>query len=124
MFRCAEPCELIKQKVGQLVDSVAKRLNASKTGKPHFELNWDAAQNDPVHTLATIPGFETGTAAFNTDISYFGWKKCKTFLVGPGSILNAHKDLNGGNWLQGEWIVKKNLQKGVEMYKELVKRLL
>ena len=124
MFRCAEPCELIKQKVRQLVDRVATRLGASKIGEPHFELNWGAAQNDPVSMLATIPGFETGTAAFNTDISYLGWKKCKTFLVGPGSILNAHKDLNGGNWLQGEWILKENQLKGVEIYKKLVKRLL
>lgn len=123
MFRCAQPVATIKKKVAAILRNVENGLPSPRTRKPHFELKWQAAANDPITGLATLPDFETGHAAFNTDIAYFGWKSCQTFLVGPGSILQAHKDLKGSDWLNGEWISKEEQIAGVNIYLQLVRAL-
>ncbi len=124
LFRCAEPCSVVKEKTIHCLNNIEKTLPEFRKNKSHFELSWDAAQNDPLANLATLPGFEAGTAAFNTDISYFGWQKCKTFLVGPGSILQAHKDLKDNDWKNAEWISKNEQIAGVKLYKKLVHSVL
>ncbi len=124
MFRCAEPCSVVKEKTIHCLNDVEKTLPEFRKNKSHFELSWDPVQNDPVANLSTLPGFETGTAAFNTDITYFGWEECKTFLVGPGSILQAHKDLKDNDWENAEWISKNEQIAGVKLYKKLVHSVL
>ena len=124
VFRCAEPCAEVRRRTARLVEEVAATLSTPPGDRPHFELLWDPAENDPITHLATLPGFETGTAAYNTDIAYFGWHRARTFLVGPGSILQAHKDLRAGDWLGGEWISKQEQVEGVAVYKKLVQALL
>ncbi len=120
MFRCAEPCEDVKRQFLDLLQQAEAGLAQPKSSRPHYELKWDPAQNDPVTNLCTLAGFETASAAYNTDIAYFGWQKCKTFLLGPGSILQAHRDWNPNDWQQGEWILKREQVRGVELYKQLV----
>jgi acetylornithine deacetylase len=122
LFRCAEPDAEVKQRLSDLLFDLDKSLPLPKSGKPHFEILLDESENDPVTGLATLPGFDTASAAYNTDISYFGWK-CKTFLAGPGSILRAHKDLMNGEWASGEWIAKQDQIEGVELYCDLVRKL-
>jgi len=124
MFRCAELCSVVKKKVIHCLNNLEKTLPEFRGNKPHFELYWDPAQNDPLANLATLPGFETGAAAFNTDIAYFDWNECKTFLVGPGSILQAHKDLKNNDWENAEWISKNEQIAGVKLYKKLVHTVL
>jgi acetylornithine deacetylase len=71
-------------------------------------------QCDPV-LLDPLNGFETAVAAFTTDIpllTHWG----KPFLLGPGSILDAHTD--------HERISKKQLEEAVPLYVRLVKQLL
>ena len=119
MFRCNEPCTTIKYDVDKILYNLQKSFTPSLTSKPHFEIKWDEAESDPI-SLNTLPGFETALAAFNTDISYFGWKNCKRFLVGPGSIFQAHKDLQEDDWMGGEWILKEDQIRGVQIYKDLV----
>ena len=123
LFRCAEPTHHVEKKVLALLQEVSHRLPALAGEKPHFEVEWDPARNDPVTHLATLPGFDSGTAAYNTDIAYFGWKSCTTFLLGPGSILQAHTDLHGDDWLSAEWILKEEQIRGVELYKRLVREV-
>ncbi len=123
MFRCAEGYEEVKRKVLATFAAANAELPVSSTPEEHCELLWDPAANDPVTSLATLAGFDTRAAAYNTDIAYFGWPNTRTFLLGPGSILQAHRDLNGDNWLDGEWILKQEQITGVEVYKRLVLKL-
>lgn len=120
MFRCAEPCADVKSKVTDSLRQLEKDLTFRKKANRHFKLKWDSAMSDPISDLTTLPGFEVGQAAFNTDIAYFGWKKCRTFLVGPGSILQAHKDLKKRKWRDAEWIAKQSQIDGAILYLKLV----
>ncbi len=120
MFRCDRPCEEVKDALVKLVREVEQKLPPRERGEPHFRLAWDPSQNDPVTNLQTLQGFATGSAAYNTDIAYLGWRKARTFLVGPGSILQAHRDLSDDDWSGAEWINKKDQIAGVEIYKRLV----
>jgi len=65
--------------------------------------------------LGTIKGYKSMIASFTTDIPYLSnWGK--PFLVGPGSILDAHT-LN-------ERIKKSELKRAVTIYSNIVKQLL
>ena len=123
LFRCAEPAHHVEKKVLALFREASGALPDRPGGHPHFDLKWDSARNDPVTHLATLPDFDLGTAAYNTDIAYFGWNSCATFLLGPGSILQAHRDLHGDDWLSAEWILKEEQIRGVELYKKLVREV-
>ena len=73
----------------------------------HFEC-------DPI-LLEALDGFETTVVAYTTDIPLLSrWGR--PFLLGPGSILDAH--------CPGERISKKQLMDAVPLYRRLVKRLL
>ena len=65
--------------------------------------------------MATVPGFETATFAFTTDVPLLSaWGT--PLLFGPGSIDVAHTD--------DERIEVAELERGVEGYVALVNRLL
>lgn len=70
--------------------------------------------NDPVR-LHAAPHFKTSVVSFNTDIPYLKTKAKKIFLLGPGSILDAHGP--------HEKISKKEIFKAVRLYEQLVKQI-
>jgi acetylornithine deacetylase len=70
--------------------------------------------SEPVR-MVEVDGFEKKVVRFTTDIPYLtNWGK--PLLLGPGSILVAHT--------KDEFILKKDLERAVELYVSLVKRLL
>ena len=70
--------------------------------------------SEPVKMLA-VEGFDQKVVRFTTDIPYLtNWGQ--PLLLGPGSILVAHT--------KDEFVLKKDLEKAVELYSSLVKRLL
>jgi len=70
--------------------------------------------SDPV-IMNTAEGFETGVAAFATDVPVLtNWGK--PYLLGPGSILDAHTDY--------EKVKKSDLKKCVVLYTDLTHILL
>ena len=70
--------------------------------------------HDPVR-LHALPGFESTIVRFTTDIPYLtNWGT--PWLIGPGSILDAHTE--------HERVAKSELTKAVEIYRDLVQRLL
>jgi acetylornithine deacetylase len=69
----------------------------------------------PAVRLEALEGFPTTVVSFTTDIpALSNWGR--PFLVGPGSILEAHTD--------HEHVPKRELERAVEVYTELVRRLL
>jgi len=80
---------------------------------PHVKIQLESI-NDPIR-LDTLPGFKTSIVSFNTDVPYLKKKAKKLFLLGPGSILDAH----GPN----EKISKKELLKSIGLYERLVKAI-
>ena len=70
--------------------------------------------HDPVR-LHALPGFESTIVRFTTDIPYLSnWGT--PLLIGPGSILDAHTE--------HERVEKKELTRAVDIYEDLVRRLL
>jgi acetylornithine deacetylase len=70
--------------------------------------------SEPVR-MVEVEGFEKKVVRFTTDIPYLtNWGK--PLLLGPGSILVAHT--------KDEFILKKDLEQAVELYVDLVRRLL
>jgi len=70
--------------------------------------------HDPLRLMA-LDGFEQMIARFTTDIPYLSnWGQ--PLLIGPGSILDAHTD--------AERVKKEDLLTAVDLYVELVQRLL
>ena len=70
--------------------------------------------SEPVRMLA-VEGFEQTVVRFTTDISYLdNWGR--PLLLGPGSILDAHTP--------HERVPKQELERAVELYVQLVRRLL
>jgi acetylornithine deacetylase len=70
----------------------------------------------PATHLKALDGFETSVVAFTTDIPAFEGKWGQPFLIGPGSIHVAHT--------AEERIAKSDLSKAVDLYKNMVLRLL
>jgi acetylornithine deacetylase len=69
---------------------------------------------EPVRMHA-VEGFEQEVVRFTTDIPYLtSWGT--PLLIGPGSILDAHTD--------GERVSKRELEKAVELYASLARKLL
>lgn len=70
--------------------------------------------SEPVK-LHAVEGFSTKAVRFTTDIPHMpNWQK--PMLIGPGSILVAHT--------KDEFILKKDLETAVELYRDLTLRLL
>jgi acetylornithine deacetylase len=100
MFRSVEPIELLKERVNTLI---AGRADSRYL----FEV--------PPFLMQAIEGFETTVVSFASDAPFLTeWGK--PFLLGPGSILNAHTD--------HERISKRELLEGVELYVRLARTLL
>jgi acetylornithine deacetylase len=100
MFRSVEPIELLKERLETLI---AGRADSRYL----FEV--------PPFIMQAIEGFETTVVSFASDVPFLtGWGK--PFLLGPGSILNAHTD--------HERISKQELLEGVELYVRLARTLL
>jgi len=121
MFRCAQPCAEVKQLFLAFLSQAAEQMNLKNAEL--FNLQWLMGQGEPIE-LNTVPDFELGMAAYNTDIHYFNWTQTKIFLMGSGSVLNAHRDLRNANWLEGEWLSKEEQIRSVHLYKKLARGLL
>jgi len=70
----------------------------------------------PAVRLGQLDGLPTTVVSFTTDIPFLADAWGKPFLLGPGSIRVAHT--------AEERIAKKELQKAVEIYVQMVRRLL
>jgi acetylornithine deacetylase len=100
MFRCVEP-----------VASLKSRLDEMIAGRGELHYLFEA----PAMKLNVVDGFETTMVAFTSDIpSLSNWGH--PYMVGPGSILDAHSD--------HERISKRQLAEGVDTYVRLARRLL
>jgi acetylornithine deacetylase len=100
MFRSVEPIELLKERLEILI---AGRADSRYL----FEV--------PPFIMQAIEGFDTTVVSFASDAPFLTeWGK--PFLLGPGSILNAHTD--------HERISKQELLEGVELYVSLARTLL
>jgi acetylornithine deacetylase len=92
--------------------TVAKDLLERAVGK-RASLEYKSV-HDPVKLLA-LDGFESTIVRFTTDIPYLtNWGTA--LLIGPGSILDAHTE--------HERVAKSELTRAVDIYFDLVKRLL
>jgi acetylornithine deacetylase len=69
----------------------------------------------PAVLLGSLPGFETTVVAFTTDIPAFGDAWGKPYLLGPGTIHEAHTS--------AERILKSEIQEAIQIYKRMVKEL-
>jgi acetylornithine deacetylase len=99
-LRLAESAVAIQELLGKKID-----------GRGSLEYT---SVHDPIHLL-TVDGFEIMLARFTTDIPYLSnWGT--PLLIGPGSILVAHTE--------HERIAKTELSKAVQIYADLVQRLL
>jgi len=100
MFRLVTPAGQIKNRIEEIANDHAKL---------HYTF-----ECEPVY-LQSIAGFETTVVSFTTDIPLLtNWGK--PFLLGPGSILDAHT--------QRERIGKKELEQSVELYCKIADQLL
>jgi len=116
MFRLAEPAT-------QIIAKAEGCLAEMPGGGNDLQLEWHrAAACDPINDIDVLPDHPCAVAAFGTDMSYFQWQPQKKFLVGPGSILQAHRDVVDGDRMGGEWIEKSAQEQGARLYRELIAR--
>ena len=102
---------IVQLRLASEASSIQHLFEQGIGGRGSFEYT---SVHDPVHLL-TVDGFTTMLARFTTDIPYLSnWGK--PLLIGPGSILVAHT--------AGERVAKAELLKAVEIYTDLVERLL
>lgn len=111
----------------EAVKRVEEVLNKSNENKYHSDcttnFTWEYTDvADPLTTVETLPDFETSIIAFGTDIPFFGWKDTRYFLLGPGSVLKAHR-APSEDLKMGEYIAKQEMIDAVELYKRLVSGL-
>jgi acetylornithine deacetylase len=100
MFRSVVPVERLRQNLETIVAGRAEIFYP-------FQV--------PVTMMNVLDGFPATVVSFASDVPFLtNWGK--PFLVGPGSILDAHTD--------HERISKKELLEGVEIYVRLAQRLL
>jgi acetylornithine deacetylase len=92
-------------------EALRKKITATVAGLAQAEFVLEI----PFLKLQTVPGIETMTAAFTTDIPALSrWGT--PVLLGPGSIHVAHTDR--------EYISKKELHQAVDLYCSVAKHLL
>jgi acetylornithine deacetylase len=103
--------ELMFRTVGD-PEPIRAALRAAVDGRVEIE----EALHTPALHLEAVPGFETTVVAYTTDIPNFGGAWGNPLLIGPGSIHVAHTS--------EERIPKKELVEAIEIYKQLVMRLL
>lgn len=92
-------------------DQLKRKVESAVGGRGEIEYHLEC---QPVF-LEKVSGFDTTVVSFTTDIpNLTNWGK--PFLIGPGSILDAHTS--------NEKISKKELSRAVELYVKLVVQLL
>jgi acetylornithine deacetylase len=97
-------------RLGIDIEHVKRVLEDAVSGRGRLEY---ASAHNPVR-LFSVPGFEQCVVRFTTDVPYLSnWGK--PLLLGPGSILDAHTD--------HEKISKQELNRAVDLYVELAKKL-
>jgi len=101
MFRVISPPTTILEKVKEVVGD---RVNVEVI-----------TANSPA-VLGTVEGYDQDIVAFNTDIPYFDLRRGKAYLIGPGSIFDAHAD--------HEKIGIEELKNAVGLYSKLARKLL
>jgi len=102
LFRQVAPSEVLREKISAAIGQ-----------KKDVDLEF--VLDIPYMRFRTLPGFETMTAAFTTDIPKLtNWGE--PLLLGPGSIHVAHTDR--------EFLSKKELHEAVELYVKLARQLL
>ena len=100
MFRSVEPLERIK-----------RRLEAIVVGRAEIRYPFEV----PIVMMNVLEGIETSVVSFSSDVPFLSeWGS--PYLLGPGSILDAHSER--------ERISKKQLLEGVDLYVHLAGRLL
>jgi len=100
MFRSVEPIGRLKE-----------RIEAAVRGRAEIDYRFEV----PVMRMGVVEGFETTVVSYTSDVPFLDrWGM--PFLLGPGSILDAHTD--------HERISKDELLKGVELYVRLARHLL
>ncbi|KAA3608109.1 MAG: M20/M25/M40 family metallo-hydrolase [Planctomycetota bacterium] len=113
MFRLDQPAEQIRRRTEAVLAPWA----------PEVRVEWSLeSAADPLHDLDTLAGHRHGVAAFHTDLSHFGWQARRRYLVGPGSIHQAHRDLVGGDRMAAEWISKASLETGARLYAHILEK--
>ncbi len=100
MFRLVEEPAAVKRRLQEMTDGRAT-LTIISEASPVF--------------LNRVEGFETSVVSFGTDIPFLT-RLGKPYLLGPGSILDAHTD--------HEKVPKRALVEAVDLYVRLVERLL
>ena len=99
MFRTVGPAPDLEPALARLSDLVAT----------------ETVLDVPAVRLKTLPGFQTDSFPFTTDIPWLdAWGE--PLLIGPGSILTAHT--------AEEHVEVAELERAVEMYEQLARRLL
>ena len=92
------------------IEQVKGLLERAVAGRAQIEY---ASQHDPVR-LFSVPGFDESVVRFTTDVPYLSnWGR--PLLLGPGSILDAHTE--------HERIAKTELERAIELYVALVRKL-
>jgi len=91
-------------------------IRAALRGAVDGRVEIEEALHTPALHLEAVPGFETTVVAYTTDIPNFGDAWGKPLLIGPGSIHVAHT--------AEERIPKRELAEAIEIYTQLVQRLL
>jgi acetylornithine deacetylase/succinyl-diaminopimelate desuccinylase-like protein len=92
-------------------DSVKELLERAIEGRATIDYK---SVHNPIQLLS-FDGFDRMLARFTTDIPYLtNWGK--PLLIGPGSILDAHTE--------NERVAKSELLRAVEIYDQLVRRLM
>jgi acetylornithine deacetylase len=100
LFRQVGPSEVLRERIKAAVGERAQV---------------DFVLDIPYMRFRTLPGFQTMTASFTTDIpKLMNWGE--PLLLGPGSIHVAHTDR--------EFVSKKELAEAVELYVRIAKELL
>ncbi len=88
-----------------------KRLDSVVRGRCEIHYRFEV----PIVRMGVMEGFETTVVSFASDVSFLDrWGK--PFLLGPGSILEAHTD--------HERLSKRELVAGTDLYVRLARRLL
>jgi acetylornithine deacetylase len=113
MYRLDEPAQNIVSRVNEMLEPLL--------AESALNLDWhhDAAC-DPYFGMDHLPDHPCGMAAFGTDLPFFCWQPQRKYLVGPGSIHQAHRDVIGGDIQGGEWIAKSAQEDGARLYLELI----
>jgi acetylornithine deacetylase len=100
MFRSVEPVDRLKSRVESVIN-----------GRAQIDYRFEV----PIVMMNVVEGFDAEPVSFASDVPFLSsWGK--PYLIGPGSILDAHTER--------ERISKEQMLEGIEIYIRLAKTLL